>query len=109
MYNDLKSKKENNETPNWDDVKNRLKGNEDTKKKILERLENAWNNGYFVDDEVKNSLNFLNNFLLQLGGDETTGKGYVRVKFTRVINNLLDKVLIINKAMLVKTENLDKI
>jgi CRISPR-associated protein Cmr4 len=81
LYNDLKSKKENNETPNWDDVKNRLKGNEDTKEKILERLKNAWNNGYFVDDEVKNSLNFLNNFLLQLGGDETTGKGYVRVKF----------------------------
>jgi CRISPR-associated protein Cmr4 len=80
LYNDLKSKKENNETPNWDDVKNRLKGNEDTKKKILERLENAWNSGYFVDDEVKNSLNFLNNSLLQLGGDETTGKGYVRVK-----------------------------
>jgi CRISPR-associated protein Cmr4 len=81
LYNDLKSKKENNETPNWDDVKNRLKGNEDTKEKILERLKNAWNNGYFVDDEVKNSLNFLNNSLLQLGGDETTGKGYVRVKF----------------------------
>jgi len=81
LYNDLKSKKEKNETPNWDDVKNRLKGNEDTKKKILEKLENAWNNGYFVDDEVKNSLNFLNNSLLQLGGDETTGKGYVRVKF----------------------------
>jgi len=77
LYNDLKSKKEKNETPNWDDVKNRLKGSEDAKK----RLENAWNNGYFVDDEVKNSLNFLNNSLLQLGGDETTGKGYVRVKF----------------------------
>jgi CRISPR-associated protein Cmr4 len=79
LYNDLKSKKENNETLNWDDVKNRLKGNEDTKNKILERLENAWKEGYFVDDEVKNSLNFLNNSLLQLGGDETTGKGYVRV------------------------------
>jgi CRISPR-associated protein Cmr4 len=79
LYNDLKSKKEKNETPNWDDVKNRLKGSEDTKEKILERLKNAWNNGYFVDDEVKNSLNFLNNSLLQLGGDETTGKGYVRV------------------------------
>jgi CRISPR-associated protein Cmr4 len=34
LYNDLKSKKENNETPNWDDVKNRLKGNEDTKKRL---------------------------------------------------------------------------
>jgi CRISPR/Cas system CMR subunit Cmr4 (Cas7 group RAMP superfamily) len=32
-------------------------------------------NGYFVDDEVKGSLNFLDNSLLQLGGDETIGKG----------------------------------
>jgi CRISPR-associated protein Cmr4 len=80
LYNELKSKKEKNEIPNWDDVKNRLKGNEDTKKKILERLKKAWEEGYFRDDEVKGSLNFLNNSLLQLGGDETTGKGYVRVK-----------------------------
>jgi CRISPR-associated protein Cmr4 len=80
LYNELKSKKEKNEIPNWYDVKNRLKGNEDTKKKILERLKKAWEEGYFRDDEVKGSLNFLNNSLLQLGGDETTGKGYVRVK-----------------------------
>jgi CRISPR-associated protein Cmr4 len=81
LYNELKSKKENDETPNWDDVKNRLKGNEDTKKKILEKLQKAWSGGYFKDDEIKGSLNFLDNSLLQLGGDETIGKGYVRVKF----------------------------
>jgi CRISPR-associated protein Cmr4 len=84
LYNELKSKKENNETPNWDDVKNRLKGNEDTKNKILERLQNAWSGNYFKADEIKDSLNFLENSLLQLGGDETIGKGYVRVKFKEV-------------------------
>ena len=80
LYNELKSKKENDETLNWDDVKNRLKGNEDTKKKILEKLQKAWSGGYFKDDEIKDSFNFLDNSLLQLGGDETIGKGYVRVK-----------------------------
>ena len=79
LYNELKSMKEKNEKPDWGAVINRLKGNEGTKKKILERLQNAWENGYFVGEEIKNSLNFLNNFLLQLGGDETIGKGYVRV------------------------------
>jgi len=81
LYNELKSKKEKNEKPDWDAVKNRLKGSEDAKKKVLERLKKAWENGYFVDDEIKNSLKFLDNSLLQLGGDETIGRGLVRVKF----------------------------
>jgi CRISPR-associated protein Cmr4 len=81
LYNELKSKKEKNEKPDWDAVKNRLKGSEDAKKKVLERLKKAWENGYFVDDEIKNSLKFLDNSLPQLGGDETIGRGLVRVKF----------------------------
>jgi CRISPR-associated protein Cmr4 len=81
LYNELKSKKEKNEKPDWDAVKNRLKGSEDAKKKVLERLKKAWENGYFVDDEIKNSLKFLDHSLLQLGGDETIGRGLVRVKF----------------------------
>jgi CRISPR-associated protein Cmr4 len=81
LYNELKSKKDKNEKPDWDAVKNRLKGSEDAKKKVLERLKKAWENGYFVDDEIKNSLKFLDNSLPQLGGDETIGRGLVRVKF----------------------------
>jgi CRISPR-associated protein Cmr4 len=81
LYSELKSKKEKNEKPDWDAVKNRLKGSEDAKKKVLEKLKNAWENGYFVDDEIKNSLKFLDKSLLQLGGDETIGRGLVRVKF----------------------------
>jgi len=81
LYSELKSKKEKNEKPDWDAVKNRLKGSEDAKKKVLEKLKNAWENGYFVDDEIKNSLKFLDNSLPQLGGDETIGRGLVRVKF----------------------------
>jgi CRISPR-associated protein Cmr4 len=81
LYNELKSKKEKKEKPDWDAVKNRLKGSEDAKKKVLEKLKNAWENGYFVDDEIKNSLKFLDNSLPQLGGDETIGRGFVRVKF----------------------------
>jgi CRISPR-associated protein Cmr4 len=79
LYSELKFKKEKKEKPDWDAVKNRLKGSEDAKKKVLEKLKNAWENGYFVDDEIKNSLKFLDNSLLQLGGDETIGRGYVRV------------------------------
>ncbi len=81
LYSELKFKKEKKEKPDWDAVKNRLKGSEDAKKKVLEKLKNAWENGYFVDDEIKNSLKFLDNSLLQLGGDETIGRGLVRVKF----------------------------
>jgi CRISPR-associated protein Cmr4 len=81
LYSELKSKKEKKEKPDWDAVKNKLKGSEDAKKKVLEKLKNAWENGYFVDDEIKKSLKFLDDFLLQLGGDETIGRGLVRVKF----------------------------
>ena len=81
LYNELKSKEEKNEKPDWDAVKNRLKGSEDAKKKVLEKLKKAWEGGYFVDDEIKNSLKFLDNSLPQLGGDETIGRGLVRVKF----------------------------
>jgi CRISPR-associated protein Cmr4 len=57
------------------------------KDKIESRMKKAYENGYFVvysknkEDILKEFGNLLDNSLLQLGGDETTGKGYVRVKF----------------------------
>jgi len=65
------------------------------KDKVEERMKKAYENDYFVaHSENKNSIikefeNLLNqkignevkNSLLQLGGDETIGKGYVSVKF----------------------------
>jgi len=81
LYNELKSRKEKNKIPDWEDLKNRLKGNENAKEKILEKLQKAWNEKYFKSDEIMDSLKFLDNSLIQLGGDETTGKGYMRVKF----------------------------
>jgi len=81
LYEQLKSKKEQNETPAWNEVKNKLKGDENTKNKIWDRLQKAWDGKYFTDEEVLDSVKkILNNQLLQLGGDETLGKGYIRVK-----------------------------
>jgi CRISPR-associated protein Cmr4 len=60
------------------------------KDKVEKRMKKAYENGYFVAYSIiKEFENLLNqkignevkNSLLQLGGDETTGKGYVRVKF----------------------------
>ena len=81
LYDILKSKKEKNEVPNWEEIKIKLKGDEDTKNKILKKIQNAWNENYLIDDDIIESLKLLDNSLLQLGGDETTGKGYVRLKF----------------------------
>ena len=81
LYTELRSKKEKNENPNWEEIKNKIKGDENTKNRVLERLKKAWNGKYFEEDEILYSLDFLNNSLLQLGGDETIGMGYVRVKF----------------------------
>jgi CRISPR-associated protein Cmr4 len=56
------------------------------KEEIEMRMKKAYDNSYFVacSKNKKNTLeefrNLLDNSLLQLGGDETTGKGYVRVK-----------------------------
>ena len=60
---------------------NKVKG------KIEEKMKKAYDDGYFVaESQNKNDIqkqieNILNDKILQLGGDETTGKGYVRVKF----------------------------
>ena len=61
---------------------NKVKG------KIEEKMKKAYDDGYFVaesqnkkNDIQKQIENILNDKILQLGGDETTGKGYVRVKF----------------------------
>jgi CRISPR-associated protein Cmr4 len=81
LYDILKSKKEKNEVPNWEEIKIKLKGDEDTKNKILKKIQNAWKENYLIDDDIIESLKLLDNSLLQLGGDETTGKGYVRLKF----------------------------
>ena len=56
------------------------------KDKIESRMKKAYENGYFMvysknkENILKEFRNLLDNSLLQLGGDETTGKGYVRVK-----------------------------
>jgi CRISPR-associated protein Cmr4 len=56
------------------------------KDKIESRMKKAYDNSYFVaysknkKDILKEFRNLLDNSILQLGGDETTGKGYVRVK-----------------------------
>jgi len=81
LYDILKSKKEKNEIPNWEEIKIKLKGDEDTKNKILKKIQNAWKENYLKDNDIIESLKLLDNSLLQLGGDETTGKGYVRLKF----------------------------
>jgi len=81
LYDILKSKKEKNEVPNWEEIKIKLKGDENTKNKILKKIQNAWKENYLIDDDIIKSLKLLDNSLLQLGGDETTGKGYVRLKF----------------------------
>jgi len=74
LYEEL-AKDRNNE-PNWDTVKGKLEGDG-----IITKLQSAWRGGYFRADEIMNSLDeLLNNSFLQLGGNETTGKGYVRVK-----------------------------
>ena len=57
------------------------------KDEIEKRMKKSYENGYFVADSqnkrdiLEQFRNLLDNSLLQLGGDETTGKGYVRVKF----------------------------
>lgn len=81
LYDLLKFKKEKNEVPNWEEIKIKLKGDEDTKNKILKKIQNAWKENYLKDNDIIESLKLLDNSLLQLGGDETTGKGYVRLKF----------------------------
>lgn len=80
LYEELKNQKKSNQSPNWEDIKNKLKGDENKKNQIIEKLQKAWQGNYFTNEEVSACLIFLNQEILQLGGDETTGKGLVRVK-----------------------------
>lgn len=64
----------------WDDAKSQIKN--DIKDKTEERMKKAYEDKYFSAKDVKEEIEkLLKNSLLQLGGDETTGKGYVRVRF----------------------------
>ena len=79
LYEELA--KDRNKEPNWDEVKGKIKGDANKKDKITTKLQRAWAGKYFTADEIMISLEkLLDKYLLQLGGDETTGKGYVRVK-----------------------------
>ncbi|MCD6489192.1 MAG: type III-B CRISPR module RAMP protein Cmr4 [Thermodesulfobacterium sp.] len=50
--------------------------------KLIEKVSKAYSENYFVAKEIKDNLDsLLNNELLQLGGDETIGMGFMRVKF----------------------------
>lgn len=70
---------------NWEEAKNKIE-----KKEWLEKVKNkefylkkAWEGNYFNSAEVLNNLHeILNGTILQLGGDETTGKGFMRVKIS---------------------------
>ncbi len=56
---------------------------EDEKKVIgkINLVEKAYKRNYFTAEEIKDCLKFIDGNLLQLGGDETTGKGFMRVRF----------------------------
>jgi len=82
IYCNLRKLKVNNKEATFQEVYDSL--SEEEKKEIDKRkeiIEKAYNEKFFTAGETKTSLGFLDNHLIQLGGDETTGKGFMRVKF----------------------------
>ena len=79
IYDKLKNKKEKQ----FDNAYNNLNNDEKNKvNKNKERIERAYNGNYFTAKEIKESLkSILDNALIQLGGDETIGKGFMKIKF----------------------------
>ena len=82
IYYKLKELKVNNKEKTFQDIYNYL-SDEERKEfgKKIKIIKKAYDGKFFTAEEIKTSLGFLNNNIIQLGGDETTGKGFMRVKF----------------------------